>query len=94
MSRRIVVCALALAIAGAVVVPSTSHAQAAPGSLTEGSWLSGLWNQVLDTIGIQIDGNGIASQIGIQIDGNGTRSDIGIQIDGNGSAAPTDEPGT
>jgi hypothetical protein len=96
MSRRIAVCALALAIAGAMVVPSTSYAQSTPDS----SWLSALWQQVIDKlgplaeIGIQIDGNGIASNIGIQIDGNGTRSEIGIQIDGNGSATPLDEPGT
>ncbi len=104
MSRRIAVCALSLVLAGAVLVPSSSFAQASPGSraaLGAISWLSSLWEQVLDRIvpldeaGIQIDGNGFASQVtaqaGIQIDGNGLNAEAGIQIDGNGRPAPTSE---
>ncbi len=102
MSGRIAVCALSLVIAGAVLVPSPSLAQADSGSraaIGGFGWLSALWEQVIDRFvplsdaGIQIDGNGFASQItaqaGIQIDGNGTNSDAGIQIDGNGRTAPT-----
>ncbi len=102
MSRRIAVCALALAIAGAVLVPAPSSALAFPGSRAASagsSWFVALWDQLVDRLvplseaGIQIDGNGFASQItaqaGIQIDGNGTNSEAGIQIDGNGRPAPT-----
>ena len=105
MSRRITVCALLLALAAAVLVPAPSSAQVFPGSwgINAGaSWFVALWDQFLDRLvprseaGIQIDGNGFASQItsqaGIQIDGNGgngTNSEAGIQIDGNGRPVPT-----
>ena len=104
MSRRIAVCAFSLIISGAVLVPSSSFAQASPASraaIGPMSWLSALWEQVLDRIvplseaGIQIDGNGFASQVtaqaGIQIDGNGINAEAGIQIDGNGRPAPTND---
>jgi hypothetical protein len=91
-----------LALAGSFLVPSSSSAQGFPGSraATAGaSWFVALWDQLIDRLvplsdaGIQIDGNGFASQItaqaGIQIDGNGTPADAGIQIDGNGRPAAT-----
>ncbi len=104
MSRRIAVCAVSLFVLGAALIPSASFAQAAPASLVGSGplgWLSSLWEQVLERIvplseaGIQIDGNGLATQLtaeaGIQIDGNGINAEAGIQIDGNGRTAPTND---
>ncbi len=100
MSPRIARRAIALAFVGSLLAHSTSFAQGGPADRVYAglSWIEGLLSQVLEKlaplaeIGIQIDGNGIASQIGIQIDGNGIASQIGIQIDGNGGARTTNGP--
>ena len=87
MSRRIAVCAVSLFVVGATLLPSTSSAQTSPASrfaIEPMSWLSALWEQVIDRI-VPL------SEAGIQIDGNGINAEAGIQIDGNGRTAPTND---
>ena len=91
MSRRIATYVVALAVAGTVLVPASSYAQANPGSRADAkasTWISALWNRVLDQV--TIDGSWIASQIGIEIHSD---SDEGAGMDANGRPTSTSQPG-
>lgn len=95
MSSRIATFVVALAVAGTVLAPASSQAQAAPGPrfATEGSsWITLFWNQVLDKlaplsdVGGFLGGSRFAPVIGIPVTGH--ESEGGSNIDGNGRAIP------
>ncbi len=94
MSRRIAPFVTALALVSTLAVPAVSQAQAAAGVreiAIESSWLSGLWNQLIDRLApigdaLGLGGRRLASQTGIEP--IAPKSEAGIQIDADGRTAP------